>query len=1018
MKGEIKNADVRVVLLSSDGKCNRSPDANILATSTTDDNGNFNIEYPKSGKSVCVIVTPKEDGSSTMYDESSKKDVPWTHPDAYFESIFVEPVTERPNIDEPASAQKLNTKIPNSHITPLTRIASRRLQTLAKGNTDPENIQTLVKQANREVTVRFGFHNQSNASRSLKNRANITPKNSGVNIVDDTVPEITKLNIDLSNLRDPKALKMRLILGGFSQIAKKVKSTTSVSDEDVETIVSAFAESMASGSFSDLDSNGNPITIGLDKNKINLGKNPLQNLLINAIIEYISEGGDKDLGVTPISIKDKLVFFDAEEPAFNPAPGLYVGEQKIDIIAPASTYLYYSTSALAPECYGNYFDSLIILPSGGDRILKAIACYPRVKSPITEGKYRILNSLLSPPEFSPTGGDFTNSVTISISQAEGKVIRYAFNEELLDCSTGSIYTKPILTNQTIKLKAISCGGSWEESYMVARDFVILRPPTGLSYAVPNAVYSKDAEIVPNYTIVVGENLSFSIDPDLPEGLFFNIQTGRITGTPTSAQAAKNYTITASNSEGSTSTILTITIGDTLAPPTNLSYPSTAGTYIIGSAITPLTPTVDGTGLTFSVTPALPTGLTVSPITGILSGIPSAAQGLTTHTITASNSNGSASFAISIIVVADVCSMTRDQVIQPSSWPLVQAYLQQQAALGTSGSETADTSTITGIGGSTDWSGGILATNGKIYGIPSNSTNVLIIDPSLNTANTSLITGLPGGSGKWGGGVLAPNGNIYGNSANSNSALIINPSTNSSDTSTITNLTSYWIGGVLAPNGNIYGMPMDATTVYIINPASNSADLSTITGLSGIGKWTGGVLAPNGKIYGIPFNSTNVLIIDPTTNTADTSTITGLSSQQYKWVGGVLSPNGKIYGIPYDSTSVLIIDPNTNTADTTIITGLSGSGKWYGGVLAPNGKIYGIPSTSTNVLVIDPNTDTASISTITGLSGTANKWYGGVIAANGKIYGMPISSTNVIIIDTKSNGSWCDAVLQSAYFNKL
>ena len=74
--------------------------------------------------------------------------------------------------------------------------------------------------------------------------------------------------------------------------------------------------------------------------------------------------------------------------------------------------------------------------------------------------------------------------------------------------------------------------------------------------------------------------------------------------------------------------------------------------------------------------------------------------------------------------------------------------------------TVDTTTITGLSGGTKWFGGVLAPNGKIYGIPYNSTSVLIIDPVTNTADTTTISGLYAGTVKWIGGVLAPNGQIY------------------------------------------------------------------------------------------------------------------------------------------------------------------------------------------------------------------------------------------------------------------
>ena len=69
-------------------------------------------------------------------------------------------------------------------------------------------------------------------------------------------------------------------------------------------------------------------------------------------------------------------------------------------------------------------------------------------------------------------------------------------------------------------------------------------------------------------------------------------------------------------------------------------------------------------------------------------------------------------------------------------------------------------TITGITGSSRYAGGVLAPNGNIYGVPYNATNVLIIDPVTDTADTTTITGITGSSTKYAGGVLAPNGKIY------------------------------------------------------------------------------------------------------------------------------------------------------------------------------------------------------------------------------------------------------------------
>ena len=149
----------------------------------------------------------------------------------------------------------------------------------------------------------------------------------------------------------------------------------------------------------------------------------------------------------------------------------------------------------------------------------------------------------------------------------------------------------------------------------------------------------------------------------------------------------------------------------------------------------------------------------------------------------------------------------------------------------------------------------------------NGTVSAYLDTSLNSLpenNISFFGNFSDDTNKWFGGVLAPNGKIYGIPSNSTSVLIIDPVTNTVDTTTITGLTgsNKWRGGVLAPNGKIYGIPYNNSSVLIIDPVTNTVDTTTISGLLSVAsKWAGGVLAPNGKIYCIPTNYTSVLSIN-------------------------------------------------------------------------------------------------------------------------------------------------------------
>ena len=140
--------------------------------------------------------------------------------------------------------------------------------------------------------------------------------------------------------------------------------------------------------------------------------------------------------------------------------------------------------------------------------------------------------------------------------------------------------------------------------------------------------------------------SYSVSPALPAGLSLSTSTGIISGTPTAVTATASYTVTASNSAGSTTATLSITVND--QPPSGLSYTNGTAVYAIRVPITPNSPTSTGGAVTmYSVSPALPAGLSLSPSTGIISGTPATATATASYTVTASNTGGSTTATLTI-----------------------------------------------------------------------------------------------------------------------------------------------------------------------------------------------------------------------------------------------------------------------------------------------------------------------------------------------------------------------------------
>ena len=89
-------------------------------------------------------------------------------------------------------------------------------------------------------------------------------------------------------------------------------------------------------------------------------------------------------------------------------------------------------------------------------------------------------------------------------------------------------------------------------------------------------------------------------------------------------------------------------GGGVVAPSGLSYTAPA-TMNVNTAITPLSPTVTGTVTSYSVSPALPAGLTLNTTSGVISGTPTATAAQATYTVTATNSAGSTTFGLALKV---------------------------------------------------------------------------------------------------------------------------------------------------------------------------------------------------------------------------------------------------------------------------------------------------------------------------------------------------------------------------------
>jgi len=172
---------------------------------------------------------------------------------------------------------------------------------------------------------------------------------------------------------------------------------------------------------------------------------------------------------------------------------------------------------------------------------------------------------------------------------------------------------------------------------------ILEPVANVVYAPENITLTRgesNASIVP--TLGGGMVASWSISPDLPEGMVFD--NGSITGVPLVNSTNTTYTVMALNSGGVAYAFLNITVVEPLAVLSfNESFTATRGETLLNATVN----NSGGMVETWEIEPALPDG--VGLWDGWLFGTPSVNLSKTTYTIWANNSGGSANITFTLEV---------------------------------------------------------------------------------------------------------------------------------------------------------------------------------------------------------------------------------------------------------------------------------------------------------------------------------------------------------------------------------
>jgi hypothetical protein len=239
--GAIQNATVQVYPTPTNGQCAKD-DGTIngtpIASTTSDEFGNYSLKYKKTGSTVCVVVTPTGTSQIQVFSPATRTNIPTSWSKGNLMAVINEPATS--NAGFTAGNKTVN-------VNPFTRMTARRFSALSAINPRTRSrvflrvIPAAVRTVDRGKNDRVEFGN--NTASTLLDKASDDIENA-------FFPNRDKATFSLESA-DPNSNTMKLRLGTIGLKADKLGGSADgkTSSEDLENVINFMEEDFSDGRF-------------------------------------------------------------------------------------------------------------------------------------------------------------------------------------------------------------------------------------------------------------------------------------------------------------------------------------------------------------------------------------------------------------------------------------------------------------------------------------------------------------------------------------------------------------------------------------------------------------------------------------------------------------------------------------------------------------------------------------------------------------------------------------------------